>query len=348
MFKPNFASDQCQPPCCRHPAGRIIQKKRLATSGVLKFFLALFLVLKSFSLVAANTTNEAQFYKPLPKPGSVQWEFNQRILKERQEQYRKRVAIPDAVGSNVPVAAGAMSARHPQLMAARTAPPPRNGLALNFFYFIALLAVTVFAIRKFAPDFLADLNQWFNPWLAAANRQRVLRGKLRAEEASFETFVASLHAGPTATAETAASPRQEFYPQAAKLLAIQRLLVQDAIRETGGLARNKILSELRDRLAALKNLATFPEVLPVWQLASALEGLLQQLTAKMGNVTPSTLRAVIGGVTVLEDLCAPGLPPDLLTNRPLKFLVVDDDWLSRKALTQSLQKAFSAPDLCAG
>ena len=245
------------------------------------------------------------------------------------------------------MAAGAISAKRTQLLAAQTAaPPPASSRWQTLVYFAALVFLAVFAVGKFAPDFLADINQWFNPWLATANRQRVLRGKLRAEEESFDKFVASLRAGP-ATAATETDPRKEFFPLAAKLLATQRALVQDTIRETGGLARNTILSELRDSLTALKNHATFPEVLPVWQLASALEGLLQQLTAKMGNVTPSTLRAVIGGVDLLDDLCAPGLKPDLLANRPLKFLVVDDDWVSRQALSQSLQKAFSPPELCA-
>ena len=41
----------------------------------------------------------------------------------------------------------------------------------------------------------------------------------------------------------------------------------------------------------------------------------------------------------------PGLQPDLLTDRPLKFLVVDDDMISSQALSLSLKKAFSQPDL---
>jgi CheY-like chemotaxis protein len=56
---------------------------------------------------------------------------------------------------------------------------------------------------------------------------------------------------------------------------------------------------------------------------------------------------VTGGLNLLDDLCAPGLNPAQLTVRPLKFLVVDDDWISRQALSQALQKAFSPPDLCA-
>jgi PleD family two-component response regulator len=98
-------------------------------------------------------------------------------------------------------------------------------------------------------------------------------------------------------------------------------------------------------MGVLKDEAGFPEALPVWQAASALEGLLKQLTGRMGNVTPSTLRTVAGGLDLLDELCVPGLPPDLLTDRPLKFLVVDDDMISRQALSHSLAKAFSQPDI---
>jgi CheY-like chemotaxis protein len=83
----------------------------------------------------------------------------------------------------------------------------------------------------------------------------------------------------------------------------------------------------------------------VWQVASALDGLLRQLTEKSGNVTPSTLRAVAGGVDLLDELCVPGVKRDILTERPFKFLVVDDDLISRQAMSLALKKAFGQPDL---
>ena len=75
-----------------------------------------------------------------------------------------------------------------------------------------------------------------------------------------------------------------------------------------------------------------------------MEGLLKQFTEKIRNVTPSTLRTVAAGLDLLDDLCVPGLPPDLLKDRPLRFLVVDNDMISRQALAHSLTKAFSQPD----
>ena len=140
-------------------------------------------------------------------------------------------------------------------------------------------------------------------------------------------------------------PLNEFYARAKKRLVTQRKLLQDIGRESSDPARQKMLTNLYFEMGVLKDEAGFPEALPVWQAASALEGLLKQLTGKMRNVTPSTLRTVAGGLDLLDDLCVPGLQPDLLTDRPLKFLVVDDDMISRQALSHSLEKAFSQPDL---
>ena len=98
-------------------------------------------------------------------------------------------------------------------------------------------------------------------------------------------------------------------------------------------------------MGSLKGEAGFPETLPVWQVASALEGLLKQLAEKSKNVTHSTLRAINGGVDLLNELCAPGLKPDILTERPFKFLVVDDDLISRQAISLALKKTFGQPDL---
>ena len=140
-------------------------------------------------------------------------------------------------------------------------------------------------------------------------------------------------------------PLNEFYARAKERLVTQRKLLQDIGRESGDPARQKLLTNLHFEMGVLKDEAGFPEALPVWQAASALEGLLKQLTEKIRNVTPSTLRTVAGGLDLLDDLCVPGLPPDLLTDRPLKFLVVDDDLISRQALSLSLEKAFSQPDL---
>jgi CheY-like chemotaxis protein len=292
------------------------------------------------------------FETPPLKVGSIQWETLQRLTKERQELYRQRVPVPGAVGKDVPMASGAMSAYPQKTMPAQ---PPSPVAALGMFpKFLFLTIVFVFTgvlvVRKFAPHVLADLNQQFNPWAHAPASAGVFIEQIRTEEESFAEFLVAFQVGPSAPPPLndppwQGDPVEEFYARAAKLLGTQRTLLQDIARGPGGLARQKTLTNLRSEMSSLKGEAGFPEALPVWQVASALEGLLKQLTEKMGNITPSTLRTVLGGLDSLDDLCVPGLKPDLLTDRPLKFLVVDDDLISRQALSLALKKALSQPDL---
>jgi CheY-like chemotaxis protein len=290
------------------------------------------------------------FETPPPAVGSTQWENIQRITKERQELYRKRLPVPGAMAEDVPRAGGANFASKPKIIAATTPPPAPSGILNEFLFFgAALVLAGVLIARRFAPHVLVDLNQQFNPWALAPAAGRVSLAKVRAEEEAFGEFLKVFRVGPSALPLTDSlekkDPVKEFYARAAKRLVTQRKLLQDIGRESGDPARQKMLTNLYFEMGALKGEAGFPAMLPVWQVASALEGLLEQLTKKMRDVTTSTLRAVGSGLDLLADLCVPGLQPDLLTDRPLKFLVVDDDMISRQALSRSLKKAFSQPDL---
>lgn len=324
---------------------------RQSASGLKLFFILLLAGLGSIPLHAATNTNTANFEPPPPPPGSIQWDNNHRINQERQELYRKRVSIPDAVSENVPRLNAAGSASPQPVMTAPTPAPADSTEMLRKIFLVAVAFVFAGALlaRRFAPGFLAELNQRFNPWAPAPAPAKNFPVKVRAEEESFAEFVAAFRVGPSVISRTAApapeDPAREFYARAKKLLGTQRTLLADIGREAGGLARQKKLTDLRAEVSALKDAAGFPEVLPVWQVASAVEGLLKQLTDKMGNVTPSALRAVAGAVDLLDDLCGPELKPDRLTDRPLKFLVVDDDLISRQAMSLALKKTFSQPDL---
>jgi CheY-like chemotaxis protein len=291
------------------------------------------------------------FEMPPPKEGSIQWEKIQRLTKERQELYRKRVPVPGAMAEVVPRAGGANFASRPKTITAPTPPPPASsGIVLQVLFFAAAFVLTgVLMVRRFAPQVLVDINRQFNPWALAPAARREPSARVRAEEEAFGEFLKVFRVGPTASPRTDLpekdDPLNEFYARAKGRLVTQQNLLQDIGRESSDPARQKMLTNLHLEMGVLKGEAGFPEALPVWQVASALEGLLKQLAGKMGGVTPSTLRTAAGGLDLLEDLCVPGLPTDLLTDRPLKFLVVDDDRISRQALSYSLEKAFSRPDL---
>lgn len=297
----------------------------------------------------------SEFASPPPEIGSYAWEKSQQAAKERQEQFRIRVAIPDAVGD------AAMA----DFVARRDANQNRNanrkeasfapGELVRVSLYFAVLALTgILALRKLAPDLIAALNQQFNPWALVPATSANYGMAIRAEDASFSEFALAFQTGPSASAssdtptansQAAVNPGSEFHARAAMLIAAQRKLLEEIVRGTDAAARHRMLTDLCREMHALKGEAGQPEVLLVWQVASALEGLLKQLTDKMGNVTASTLRTVAGGVDLLADLCRPGLKTDLLTAQPLRFLAVDDDLISRKAISMALKKALTQPDL---
>jgi CheY-like chemotaxis protein len=310
-----------------------------------------FLILFTTGLWCAQLHGATDVFEtPPPKVGSTQWDDIQRLTKERRELYRKRVSVPGAMAEDVPRAAGANFANRAKTITAPTPPPVASGGPFKILFFAAVFAFTgVLVLKKFAPHVLIDFNQQFNPWALAPATKRGIPAKVRAEEEAFAKFLATFRVGPVASPRRDLpeknNPVKEFYSRAAKLLGTQRTLLRDIVQESGGPARQKLLADLRSDMGSLKGEAGLPETLTVWQVVSALEGLLKQLAEKSGNVTPSTLRAVNCGLDLLDELCVPGLKPDLLTERPFKFLVVDDDLISRQAMSLALKKTFGQPDL---
>jgi CheY-like chemotaxis protein len=209
---------------------------------------------------------------------------------------------------------------------------------------IALLLCAGLAFRRI----VEQLNGRFNPWavLPAAVANSLV--KLRSENDAFSEFVAAFRTGPSAMSHNSDSTAEhnflnEFLTKTPKLLGeLQRLLKRIA-GASDPVAQTRSLSDLCREVRALKGEAGHSELLPVWQLASALEGLIKQLIDNASNVTPSTLRTVAGGVDVLDELCRPGLKADLLTNPPLRLLVVDDDPICRMAVSLALKKALNPP-----
>ncbi len=323
------------------------------TAGLVAVFIFLLAAFYCRLAQGADLANPIEFGNTVPLPGSVQWMVNQQTNAQRQESYRKRVAIPDAVSTFVPrsAAANLMNGR-PVIPDHVSAEARANAVApfVDLLFFAASLALVAgLVLRRIAPQVLTELNQLCNPWAEPPAGDRDMAGSARAEEKPFGEFLAALRAGPVSPALTAATeaedPHREFYAQTKKRLATQRKLVQALRRETGDAGRKKSLVELYFELGVLKDAAGFPEVLPVWQVASAMEGLLKELTGRIRSATASTLRTVEGGLDLLDRLCVPGAKPGLLTGRPFKFLVVDDDLISRQALALSLKKSFSEPDV---
>ncbi len=123
--------------------------------------------------------------------------------------------------------------------------------------------------------------------------------------------------------------------------------MKDQITLIGGLeqeaARKELLVRLHLRLQPLSRRIDLPELRPAFELCCALEGLVKKLKDNSKKATASALRTAGAGLDLLQDLCAPGVRPDLASNPPIRILVVDDEPLARRALTGALQMAFPRP-----
>ena len=135
-----------------------------------------------------------------------------------------------------------------------------------------------------------------------------------------------------------------FTPATALIRDVLRPL-QEAGRAVTQSAQRRLLLDGLDHIRALKNALKPMELLPLLQVATAVEMLLKQLTDKAENINSSTLRTATNGVGVLEELCQPGLKPDLLMEPPLRLLVVDDETFSRYALAHALKRGLCEPDV---
>lgn len=284
-------------------------------------------------------------------------EKNQRIAAEQQERFRVRVAIPEAVSDEVATAfAASRDARQNRMTS-----PPGSSVLASLTHRQALALGTMFillgflGVRKLSPKLCNYLNPKFNPWeLVPANAASSL-GRLRAEDEAFSEFLQTFQSGPTAlpgaatftaVADSAENDAiQEFMTKTPKLLSELQGLLQKINAATTEAARRTLLTDLHRELRVLKNEAGLPELLPVWQMTAALEGLVKQLIDKVKNVTPSTLRSVAGGVDLLKSLCVPGIRADLLSEPSLRLLAVDDDLISRNAVIVALKKALNPPEL---
>jgi CheY-like chemotaxis protein len=301
-----------------------------------------------------------------PRPGYTYREAQRLRTLDGLERHRVQVNVQDAVGSNVEVFE----------LPSRVAPPASPGQARTLaqlrelHYQDILLAVAgvfigILVFRMLMRESAGSLKMRFNsPSPAAAGHL----ASVRAEEEAFAEFLAVLHprspAPPPSTPAAAPDcevivtqevqepdpgaredePTAFFAGVPAWLSDLQRLL-EEIGRSQSDSRRQGLLRELRDGFGAIEGIARFPELLPVSYLASALEGLVRQLEARMNNVTPSTLRTVANGLNALADLCRPGLRADLCADPPLRFLVADSDPISRSAITYALQRAFNQPDL---
>ncbi len=112
--------------------------------------------------------------------------------------------------------------------------------------------------------------------------------------------------------------------------------------------RQKKLETMRQLLSELQAKANFWHLRPAWQMTSALELLVTRAIEKPKDATPSVIRTIASALDTLQQVCVPGIRPNLLLEPPIKVLAVDDEPLCRRALQFALHKASLGADLAEG
>jgi CheY-like chemotaxis protein len=247
--------------------------------------------------------------------------------------------------------------------APKLAPPPpvsHTGRMLS----IALLLAAAF---RLAPVALVAIRRC-NLWLEAPEKELDRAARVLAKDPTMVEFFRQLREGlyvaetstPTresglpnpvpspsveAQGSLALDPLQERFTLVSTHLAVLRTCFRELGRARDDADRLRILRSILERVELVKESALLPDLRPVWLIALALQGLLKQLSSKASNVTPSALRTAAAALDVLRALCVRSLKPNLATEPPVRLLAVDDDPISRRAMSFALAKAFRESDL---
>ena len=150
---------------------------------------------------------------------------------------------------------------------------------------------------------------------------------------------ASQGGDPAKDSEFQAELFQTFMETAPETLTVLRRTMQDFSKTQDEANRMSHLLELYRRTHALTGSAGIAGLHNISQIAAALEVLLKELYEKPKNINASTLRTVAHSIDFIAELVSKGADSDLIDANGINILVVDDEILSRRAVTYALEKA---------
>jgi DNA-binding response OmpR family regulator len=139
--------------------------------------------------------------------------------------------------------------------------------------------------------------------------------------------------------EFQAGLRKTFIESLPATLATLRASLQSLARADNEMTRLKEIYELYRKIHALNGNAGIAGLAQIAHMAAALEALLKELYEKPKNVNTSTLRTVASAVDFLGFLFDRGTLPEKQEIPAAHILVVDDEAISRRAITYALEKA---------
>ena len=133
--------------------------------------------------------------------------------------------------------------------------------------------------------------------------------------------------------------RKSFVGSLPATLATLRAGLQSLVKADNEMAQLKQIYDLHRRLHALTGNAGIAGLIQISKMSDAVEALLKELYEKPKNINSSTLRSVAASVDFLGFLFDRGIAPEKQEIPSGDILVVDDEPISRRAITYALEKA---------
>ena len=149
----------------------------------------------------------------------------------------------------------------------------------------------------------------------------------------------SSDAASKADADFQAAMRKEFWDSFPATLTAARALLQGVIKAENDEARLRNAQELYRRIHNITGGAGIAGLQRIAQISDALEALLKELYEKPKNINASSLRTVASTLDFMGLLFDRRNQPDPNNNAAPNILVVDDESISRRAVTYALEKA---------
>jgi CheY-like chemotaxis protein len=123
------------------------------------------------------------------------------------------------------------------------------------------------------------------------------------------------------------------------MLTALRTLLQSCIKADTEAARLQYLLEMYRRVHGLTSTAGAAGFSRIGQMSDALEALIKELHQKPATINASSLRTVASAVDFLGVLFHYGEEAEAHDAPQINILVVDDEAISRRAVTYALEKA---------
>ena len=141
---------------------------------------------------------------------------------------------------------------------------------------------------------------------------------------------------PVPQGETPAEAFREKFPEVLNNL---RNLHQQLAKSKSLDTHARLLREMCFKINSLTGGANLAGMISIARIADALEALTSELQFKPQGINPSTLRTIASAVDFLDALFKRDNVSETHKNEPVNILVVDDELISRRAVTHSLEKA---------